>query len=118
MLTMDIMRNIPEVCNTKTPSFEARCSAYVASNGNLESSVIETLHYLSATDFQPPYITRGHQLNGTVHHHRSESSVEEILYGEGYTDPDSPCSAASPCSEVYSTTQPSPPATSLSLIHI
>lgn len=62
MLTMDIMRNIPEVCNTKTPSFEARCSAYVASNGSLESSVIETLHYLSATDFQQPYITRGHQL--------------------------------------------------------
>ena len=62
MLTMDIMRNIPEVCNNKTPSFEARCSAYVASNGSLESSVIETLHYLSATDFQQPYITRGHQL--------------------------------------------------------
>ena len=50
--------------------------------------------------------------NGTVHHHRSDSSVEEILYGENYPEPDSPRSAGSPCSEVYSTTQPSPPATS------
>ena len=60
MLTMDIM-NIPEVCNNKTPSF-ARCSAYVASNSSLESHHIETLHYLSATEFQQPYINGGHQL--------------------------------------------------------
>ena len=35
--------------------------------------------------------------------------MEEILYGEGYSDPDSPCSAASPCSEVHSAIQTSPP---------
>ena len=55
MLAMDIMPNIPEISSSKVP-YEGRCSVSAmrgpASNSQMEASVIETLHYLSATHFQ------------------------------------------------------------------
>jgi hypothetical protein len=54
---MDIMQNIPEISTGKVP-FEGRCSVsanrapVLAANSQIEASVIETLHYLSATHLQ------------------------------------------------------------------
>lgn len=120
---MDIMQNIPEISTGKVP-FEGRCSVsanrapVLAANSQIEASVIETLHYLSATHLQQEnqgFGCRRQQMNATVHHHRHHAGdiVDEILYGDTYSDPDSPYSSQSISTcDSYSGMQHSPPISS------
>nr|QSX72207.1 Krueppel-like factor A [Halisarca dujardinii] len=107
MLAMDIMQNIPEISGGKVP-YGGRCSVsanrppLMASNSHIEASVIETLHYLSATHFQQHdgqgFGCNRQQMNATVHHPQLPPPpgdiVDEILYGDTYSDPESPFSSS------------------------